>query len=145
MSMQVGGGGGTQARPDINMTPLIDVLLVLLIIFMVITPMKPHEFETKVPEKPPDIQDANIIPDPLTLVVTIKKTLELELNSQPMSRLELATRLKDELDKRPPDKRSIFIKAPTDLPYREVVRIIDITKGAGADPIGLQIDFLEGQ
>lgn len=141
MGMQAGNKG--EATPYINMTPLIDVLLVLLIIFMVVIPLKPHEFETKVPEKPPEKLPENVIPDPLTLVVSIKQNLELELNSSSMTRTELGTKLKEELDRRPVDKRSIFIKAPKSLPYREVVRVIDICKGAGADPIGLQIDYLE--
>lgn len=141
MGMQAGNKG--EATPYINMTPLIDVLLVLLIIFMVITPLKPHEFETKVPEKPPEKLPENVIPDPLTLVVALTKNLDVELNSTKMTRADLATKLKEELERRPVDKRSIFIKAPKSLPYREIVRVIDICKGAGADPIGLQIDYLE--
>lgn len=141
MGMQAGNKG--EATPYINMTPLIDVLLVLLIIFMVVIPLKPHDFDTKVPEKPPENLPPNVVPDPLTLVVSIKSNLDVELNTNPMSRSELGKKLKDELDRRPPDKRSIFIKAPKTLPYREVVRVIDICKGAGADPIGLQIDYLD--
>ncbi|MEQ1922910.1 MAG: biopolymer transporter ExbD, partial [Pyrinomonadaceae bacterium] len=63
------GGGGDEAKPTINVTPLIDVLLVLIIIFMVITPLKPSRFEAKVPAEPKDQQDVNVKPNPLTLVV----------------------------------------------------------------------------
>jgi biopolymer transport protein ExbD len=135
------GGGGT--KPDINVTPLIDVLLVLLIIFMVITPLKPHKFETKIPEKPPDTVDPNAVPDPGLLVVTVSKDAKIELNSQPFTAEELGIRLKDELDKRPADRRTLFIKAPKELKYGFVVNLIDIVKGAGASPIGLQIDYLD--
>jgi biopolymer transport protein ExbD len=140
MSMSAGGGG---TKPDINVTPLIDVLLVLLIIFMVITPLKPHKFETKIPEKPPDTVDPNAVPDPGLLVVTVSKDSKIELNSQPFTAEELGVRLKDELDKRPADRRTLFIKAPKELKYGFVVNLIDIVKGAGASPIGLQIDYLD--
>ncbi|MBI4851914.1 MAG: biopolymer transporter ExbD [Acidobacteria bacterium] len=141
MSMSAGGGGA--AKPDINVTPLIDVLLVLLIIFMVITPLKPHKFETKVPEKPPEDIDPNIQPDPSLLVVTISKDRKLDLNSQELDEVGLGERLAKELSERPTDKKTLFIKAPKTINYGYVVQIIDIVKGAGAQPIGLQIDYLD--
>ena len=141
MGMSAGGGGS--AAPNINVTPLIDVLLVLLIIFMVITPLKPHKFETKIPEKPPETMPEDVLPDPGLLVVTVNKAKEIELNQQKMSIDELGTRLKDEIDKRPADRRVLFIKAPKVIEYGYIVRLIDVVKGAGASPIGLQIDYLE--
>lgn len=143
MGMSAGGGSGGSAAPNINVTPLIDVLLVLLIIFMVITPLKPHKFETKIPEKPPENVPDNVVPDPGLLVVTVNKERKIELNTQPLSAEELAVRLKEEIDKRPQDRRLLFIKAPKELPYGFIVNIIDIVKGAGASPIGLQIDYLD--
>jgi len=140
MGMSSGGG---KSAPNINVTPLIDVLLVLLIIFMVITPLKPHKFETKIPEKPPDTVDPNAVPDPGLFVVTVNKERKIELNTQPLSAEELSTRLKEEIDKRPADRRTLFIKAPKEIPYGFVVNLIDIVKGAGASPIGLQIDYLD--
>ncbi len=141
MSMSSGGGSG--ASPNINVTPLIDVLLVLLIIFMVITPLKPHKFETKVPEKPPEDIDPNIQPDPSLLVVTISKDRKIDLNSQELDEVGLGERLTKELSERPTDKKTLFIKAPKTINYGYVVQIIDIVKGAGAQPIGLQIDYLD--
>ena len=67
------GGGGSDARPNINVTPLIDVLLVLLIIFMVITPLKPSRFEAKVPAEPKPEDQTVAKPNPLTLVIGINK------------------------------------------------------------------------
>src|SRR5512141_3227952 len=73
-----------KASPHINVTPLIDVLLVLLIIFMVITPLKPSRFEAKVPAEPKDEQQVNVKPNPLTLVVGIvRDTKAVTLNNDP--------------------------------------------------------------
>src|SRR5260221_9012993 len=81
--MAMSSGGGSQgAVPNINVTPLIDVLLVLLIIFMVITPLKPSRFEAKVPAEPKDQPQMNIKPNPLTLVIAInKETKGITLNN----------------------------------------------------------------
>jgi len=64
-------GASKEVAPEINVTPMIDILLVLLIIFMVISPQKPHQFEAKVPEKPPEKMPENMAPDPLSLLVTV--------------------------------------------------------------------------
>ena len=133
--------GGSLSRPDINLTPLIDVLLVLLIIFMVISPVPPRQFETNVPSIPsseptPDSKGA--------LVVSMAKgTFELSLNGHVMQVDELVDRLASELKQRPVNLRTVFIRAPKRALYREVVRIVDLAKGAGADPTGLLIDYLE--
>ncbi|HVG39405.1 MAG TPA: biopolymer transporter ExbD [Pyrinomonadaceae bacterium] len=79
MSMSAGGGGG--ARPDINVTPLIDILLVLLIIFMVITPLKPTRFKALVPQEPEPDPNQVVKPNPLTLVVAIDKDMKVKLNT----------------------------------------------------------------
>jgi biopolymer transport protein TolR len=131
--------------PNINVTPLIDVLLVLLIIFMVIQPQKEAKFESQIPQKPQDSKDAPTPPSDL-LMVDVKKTgigldQTVELNSKPMSLQELATTLKDLLEQRP--NKAVFLKAPKDKFYGDIVYVIDVLKGAGAQPIGLQIDFLE--
>ena len=133
------------APPNINVTPLIDVLLVLLIIFMVIQPQKEAKFESQIPKKPQDNKDAPTPPADL-LMVDVKKSgmgldQTVELNSKPMSLQELATTLKDLLEQRP--NKAVFLKAPKDKYYGDIVYVIDVLKGAGAQPIGLQIDFLE--
>jgi len=133
------------APPNINVTPLIDVLLVLLIIFMVIQPQKEAKFESQIPQKPQDNKDAKTPPSDL-LMVDVKKAgmgldQTVELNSKPMSLQELGTTLKDLLEQRP--NKAVFLKAPKDKYYGDIVYVIDTLKGAGAQPIGLQIDFLE--
>ena len=153
------------ATPVINVTPLIDVLLVLLIIFMVAAPLKPHRFLTQLPAPPQDM--AHVDPNPLTLVVTIQPDRTLKLNqdgdmgtiSEPGpllaklnwvfdERVRLHTYTPDmvarfDLPERARIQRTVFIKAPRNLPYGEVTRVIDGLKGVGAAPIGLQLDDLK--
>ncbi|MCI0337464.1 MAG: biopolymer transporter ExbD [Acidobacteria bacterium] len=131
-----------RAIPYINVTPLIDVLLVLLIIFMVISPARPSKFETKTPrERPPD--DSKIDYS-LSLVVVIQRDGSYQLNQQPAGTLEkLEGLLRFALDGRPPELKAVFVKAPRMLDYGEVVKVIDVVKAAGSAPIGLQIDNLD--
>lgn len=133
------------APPNINVTPMIDVLLVLLIIFMVIAPSKPARFETNIPAKPKNEDKPDIVPPSDLLMVVVKNGTGLdqtvELNSKPMQLPELGTTLKDLLDQRP--DKTVFIKASKDKPYGDIVSVIDTVKGAGATPIGLQIDYLD--
>jgi len=133
------------APPNINVTPLIDVLLVLLIIFMVIQPQKEAKFESQIPQKQQESQP-NVTPPSDMLMVDVKMTgsgpdQQIELNSKPMTLQELATTLKDLLEQRP--DKTVFIKAPKDKQYGDIVAVIDTVKGAGAQPIGLQIDYLQ--
>ena len=139
--MGISAGNNKSTAPTINVTPLIDVLLVLLIIFMVITPVKLHKFETKIPEKPTEISDYP--PSNDLLVLTINREREININSQSITTEELGDRVKEIIERRPIDQRTLFIKAPKELPYSFVVNIIDKIKGAGANPIGLQVDYID--
>jgi len=130
---------------------------VLLIIFMVITPLKPSRFEAKVPAEPKDEQNVNVKPNPLTLVVAINKdTKQVTLNNEPFGDVadteKLENKLREVFKARENEgvfrentnevEKTLFIKSPKTVRYGDVVKVIDAVKAAGAQPIGLQIDDL---
>ena len=140
MSMAV-GGGGSGPRPDINMTPLIDVLLVLMIIFMVITPLVPKGLEALVPQPPPP----NSPPPPpnqdRTVVISIDKDHKMKLNTEDIDEARLGARLEEVFKTRA--ERVVFVKGDSDLEFQYVARAIDIAKGAGIDKVGLMTAKME--
>jgi biopolymer transport protein ExbD len=142
--------------PEINITPLIDVLLVLLIIFMVISPLKPSAFKAQVPAEPKEQRTGT--PNPDTLVVKVKPDLTLEVNNQKDlgttdATDNLVVKLSQTFAERAENgafkpktnevERTVFIKAPPTLRYGEIAKVVDAVKVAGAAPIALQIDRLE--
>lgn len=147
-----------QATPNINVTPLIDVLLVLLIIFMVISPSKPSRFEAKVPAEPkPEDQNVLLKPNPNTLIAFIDSEGKLKLNQDEMGNIgdtaPLTKKLSEVFQVREQSgvfregtneiEKTVFIKAPSSIKYGQVAKVVDAVKLAGAQPVGLQIDNLE--
>ena len=132
MSMAVGTGKGPKC--DINITPYIDILLVLLIIFMVITPTKQLDLEVKVPQEQPKT-DKPLPPPPGVIVVSMSETAQLAINQESVSFQELGPKLLEIYSARA--NKNMFISASAKLPYGDVVKIIDIAKGAGVQDVGL--------
>lgn len=141
--------------PNINVTPLIDVLLVLLIIFMVISPLKPSTFKANIPSEP---KDNAAEPNIHTLVVSVKPDFTLQINNQKDFGTvgepnNLMAKLSQVFQERADNgvfrngtneiEKTVFIKAPRTLSYGEVAKVVDAVKQSGASPIGLQIDGLE--
>jgi biopolymer transport protein ExbD len=120
---------------------MLDVLLVLLIIFMVVAPLKPAQFETKVPQKNPNQESQ---PNDELLMVVLKQNNTIEFpREQRVTPEELSQQLTKAIADRPQDQRNVIIAAPPGLPYQNTINVIDIIKGAGAETIGLQIDSLD--
>jgi biopolymer transport protein TolR len=133
MGMAVGGGkGGPVSEP--NIVPLIDVLLVLIIIFMVITPRTPTGLQTLVPQPPPPNQKQTE-PDQRTIVVQVLPGGKLKINQDDSNWNDLGPRLFDIFKERA-DKIA-FVKGDDDVEFAQVARAIDIMRGSGIDHVGL--------
>jgi biopolymer transport protein TolR len=139
MGMSV-GGSGEGPKADINMTPLIDVLLVLLIIFMVITPLTPKGLETLVPQPPPKDTPPSKADD-RTVVIIIEKDRSMKINTEPAEEATLGARLEEIFKTRA--ERVVFVKGDPEIEFQYVARAIDIAKGAGIDKVGLMTAKME--
>lgn len=150
--------------PNINVTPLIDVLLVLLIIFMVVAPLKPSAFKARIPSEPTHATEVG--PNPDTLVATLAPDGSLKLNkdmgfgtiddpgrlietlkavfAKRVENGDISAMFADEPGRPTPDRieRTVFIRAPRSTGYGQVAKLVDAVKTAGAFPISLQIDDL---
>ena len=132
MAMDV-GGARKGVRADINVTPLIDVVLVLLIIFMVLVPSMLKELTANIPRK----DETNTPPDPSASPIVVEYTAkgELSLNQEPVAPEALGEKVAEKIKYK--SQKVVFFKIEDDAPYGDAIRFMDIVRGAGATTLGI--------
>ena len=131
MAMSTGGGGGL--TNEINVTPMIDVLLVLLIIFIMAIPMLRKAIDVQIPDPTPQPTTTTTPPD--QIVLQVLPDGKFKVNSEEVPAANLATFLKDLYEPRP--DKIIFVKGDPKVKYQEVVHAMDLARGAGVKVIGI--------
>jgi biopolymer transport protein TolR len=127
-----GGGGSSGLTNDINVTPMIDVLLVLLIIFMLVIPMSRKAIDLQLPDPTPDNTPQG--PPPAQIVLEVLPNNVFKVNSEQIPKEKLPARLKEIYDPRP--EKIIFIKGDDHVKYETVIWAMDVARGAGVKVIG---------
>jgi biopolymer transport protein ExbD len=135
MAMSTGGGGGVKS--EINVTPLVDVVLVLLIIFMVITPLLQMGYEVTTP---PEIESAVPPPPSDQIVVRLDAEGRTWINRQEIPRASFGTKLSELMEKR--SSKVVFFAADGSLPYSQVAEFLDLCRNHGAKELGMVFDDL---
>ncbi|MEE2828285.1 MAG: biopolymer transporter ExbD [Myxococcota bacterium] len=133
MGAKVGGSGGAQS--EINVTPLVDIVLVLLIIFMVITPLLAKNIPIEVPQKAEMEDPPEQIKDQLVLKIFADQ--HIELNTKPVELDAVAERVGEALEGRKAADKILFFEAEDDVPYGLAVAVLDLAKGAGVETLGM--------
>jgi len=128
-----GGNPGSGLSNEINVTPMIDVLLVLLIIFMMVIPMSRKAIDLQLPDPTPD--NSNSGPPPSQIVLEVLPAGVFKVNTQPIAKADLAKKLKEIFDPRP--DKIIFVKGDPAVKYSDVIWAMDVARGSGVKVIGM--------
>lgn len=132
------GGGNKRIKPQMNITPLVDVVLVLLIIFMVVTPLLTKQLWLNVP---PKVEEETPPPPPGTLpplVLTVERDGATKVNGELIERAQLAQRLLRMVNARP--DKVVFFDADSTLPYGSALEVMDLVRGGGVDTLAVLAD-----
>lgn len=144
MGMTGGGQGGYQS--EINVTPMVDIMLVLLIIFMVVTPLLQHGITVALPSgmQNPEV-DPRIIKDS-SIVISIPNEAEYYIGKQKVTLPEIKAKVGPMLDAmKTEDDRIVYIKSGVNVAYGDVVNVINEVRALGVDSIGLVADKKKGE
>jgi biopolymer transport protein ExbD len=129
------GGSKSKVRPSMNVTPLVDVVLVLLIIFMVVTPMLTKQFWMNVPKKDEKEQQEPPPDSPPPVVIGVKNNGEILINKDPVADAELQNKLRRIFAAR--QDHTMFFHAEADVPFGRAMEVLDLARGGGASTIAV--------
>ena len=132
--MAFSGNQGIGVRSDINITPLVDVVLVLLIIFMVMTPTLLREMDVKVPDKA-EVETRAIPSTTHEVVITVTREGRIQINHEPVSEPELADRIREVISARA--EKRVFFDIDDDALYGDAMHVMDVCRGSGVVTLGL--------
>ena len=135
--MQVGGSGSM--RSDINVTPLVDVVLVLLIIFMVITPVVQMGYLVKIPPKPKD--NVEVLPDPSQIILRLLPEGRVMINKDEVTMADYPSRIRGILKGN--TGKMVFFAGDKDVTYEDTIKFLDLTRASGAPNIGIIVEDLK--
>lgn len=138
MGMQAGGGSGLQS--EINVTPMVDIMLVLLIIFMVVTPLLQHGVSVAIPRDTRYAEEDSAINKETSVILAIPNDGEYWLGKKRISLDDLKVEVEKSLANKKKEERVVYIKSGVGVSYREVVRVINAVREKGIDQIGLVAD-----
>ncbi|HET6362918.1 MAG TPA: biopolymer transporter ExbD [Gemmatimonadota bacterium] len=139
MAMAVGGGGGTKSSmSDINMTPMIDVLLVLLVIFMIAQPLLQRSIDVQLPIE----QEEEATTPSTPIVLEIDARGNMNINTRPVTKDGLQDRLSEIYSGRP--DKVLFVKADGEVLYQDVILVMDAARGAGVEVLGAMLPAVGG-
>ena len=143
MAIEIGGSKSAQVKPAMNITPLVDIVLVLLIIFMVVTPLLTKQFWIQLPKI--EEMKAETTPDEKNkpVVLTVKDDGALELNGEPIAKDALREKLRRVFAAKNGD-HSLFFNADDKAPYGATVEAMDVARAGGAVPISILTEKPKG-
>ncbi len=138
MGMNVGGGSGGP-RSEINVTPLVDVVLVLLIIFMIVVPLAQMGYNVNTP---PEVKTQQVVPDQSQLIVRLDTSGQIYINKEAVATAQFPARIADVIRNR--ENKIVFFAADGDLQYDRVAQVVDMMHENGVKNIGIVFDDLKG-
>jgi biopolymer transport protein TolR len=133
-------GGTDEYNSEINVTPMVDVMLVLLIIFMIVTPLLQQGVSVNIPRDMNTPEEDGEITKDTSIVISIPNNTEFYIGKDPLPLTELGERIKSMMKDKAPDKRIVYIKSGIDVDYGTVVQAIDTIRKQEIDKIGLVAD-----
>jgi biopolymer transport protein TolR len=142
--MAMGGGGNDKFNSEINVTPMVDIMLVLLIIFMVVTPLLQSGVSVTLPKEMKNPEEDPAIIKESSIVVAVTKDNEYYVGKDKIEVADIKDKINKAMENKKPEERIVYIKSDVEANYGSVVEIINSIRQAGIDQIGLVADKKKG-